>query len=148
MKLILWIKYLVYAALIFLMIVIKEYISSLFNTYFKYNFSVNYSYMIISLLIGISIGILLGLEHFIIEIRKVGGIKFNAPKLILVGLPALYISLYFIWIYSGISFLQNVVAYPLMYLLRYGSVCVPLSQLILGYIVITSFYKFNREKLI
>lgn len=143
MKFILWIKYIIYATLIFLMIVIKDYISGLYNTFFKRNFSVNYSYIVISILIGISIGLLLGLEHFIIEIRKEGRMKLNFPKLILIGLPALYISFGFLWIYSGISFLQNIVAYPLIYLFRYGSGCAPISQLILGYIAITSFYKEN-----
>jgi hypothetical protein len=121
------------------MVVIKDYISGLNNTYFKRNFSVNYSYIVISLLIGISIGLLLGLEHFIIEIRKEGRMKLNFPKLIFIGLPALYTSLGFLWIYSGIF------AYPLIYLFRYGSGCVPTSQLILGYIVITSFYKINKQ---
>lgn len=145
MKFILRIKYLIYATLIFLMIILKDYVTGLFNTYAKRNFSVNYSYLIISLLIGISIGLLLGLEHFIIEIKKEGKMKLNLPKLILIGLPTLYTSLGFLLIYSGIPFLQNIVAYPLIYLSRYGSGCVPISQLILGYIVITSFYKYNKQ---
>lgn len=140
-----WIKYLIYIVLIFFIIILKGYVGNLSTAYFKQEFRANYFYLIISMLVGLCIGMVLGLEHLIREIKKEGTWKINLPKLILVGLPSLYCSLTFVFFFSGIGFLQNIIAYPLFYFLRYSSNYVPLFELILGYVVITSFYKYSEK---
>lgn len=145
MKIKLWLKYLIYLILICFLIVLREYVGKLFAAYFKQEFRINYCYLVINLLIGVGIGLFLGLEHFINEIRKEGTWKVNIPKLVLVALPSLYFALTNIWIYSGNQFLQNVIAYPLLNFLGYGTGYVTLFQVILGYMVITSFYKYSEK---
>lgn len=146
MKIKSWLKYLIYIILIFFLIVLREYVEKLFSaSYYRYEDPAIFCYGVISLLLGICIGVFLGLEHLFKEIGKEGMWKINLPKLILVGLPSLYFSLANIWMLSGSQIMQEVIAYPLLYLFRYGSGYVSLFQMILGYVVITSFFKY-REK--
>ena len=140
-----WLKYLIYIALLLLIIAAKGYVGNLFTLYFKQEYKPNYCYLVIIVLINICIGVALGLEHLVREMRKEGIWKINLPKLIVVGMPALYISLAGIWIYSGIQFLQKIILYPLLFLLKYGSGPISLFQLIFGYVVITSFYKCSEK---
>jgi hypothetical protein len=109
-----------------------------------YRFEANYSYLLTSLLLGISIGLIIGVEQFNIERRKDGIWKINYPKMILVGLPSLYFSIASILFYGNNRFITTVFAYPMTWLLRFGVDHVDVFQIILGYIVITSFYKNNR----
>ena len=140
-------KYFVTITVLLLMIVLWGYVGYLSRTYSNRTFSLNYGYIVIRLLIGYSIGAILGLDYFINELRKEGKWRFNISKVILVGLPSLYISLTFIWFYSNVHFLQNVIAYPLLKLMIYFPDSVPLFQLVFGYTIITSFYKtVNRIK--
>ena len=103
----------------------------------------NYSYIVIRILIGYSIGAILGFDHFIGEIRKEGKWRFSLSKVIILGLPSLYISLTYVFFYSNVNvhFLQNIIAYPLLSLLRYSPDSVSFFQLIFGYTIITSFNK-------
>lgn len=97
------------------------------------------------MLINVGIGLLLGLEHLISEIRKDGTLKVNLHKIILMGLPSLYFSLTYFLGYSNNRFVQNILAYPIIKLLTYYSSFVFVFQLILGYDVIRSFYKYSEE---
>lgn len=140
-----WLKYLIYIVLIFVMIYLRDYVGGLNAAYFKREFRINFYLMTINLLILIIIGLLLGVEHFISETRKDGVWKINFPKIILLGLPSVYFSLTNFLIYINNEFLRNIIAFPLMKLLMHGSGYVSLFQLILGYVIITSFYKCNKE---
>ncbi len=96
---------------------------------------------ILEIVIYVSLGLLLGLEHFIHEMKKSGTLKINITKLVLLGIPSLYFSLY-IFIYFGVGrFLPNVLTYPIATLIRNGTKFMNVFQLILGYSIITSFYK-------
>lgn len=144
MKTKLWLKYLIYIVLISFLIFVRSYVGNLFTAYFKREFQYNYFYVVITTLLGVCIGVLLGIEHFIKERRNEGTWNINMPKLILVGLPSLYLSLTNILIYSKIDFFHTL-AYPLLYLLKLGSSYVILFQLILGFVVITSFNKSDMK---
>ncbi|WP_069999949.1 hypothetical protein [Cellulosilyticum sp. I15G10I2] len=139
-----WLKYLLYIILILFIITIKVYVGNLSIAYSEQELRVNYCYMVISVLIHVCIGVVLGLEHIIKEIGKEGKWKINLPKLISVGMPSLYFALTYIRIYNGIQFLQNIIVYPVVQFARYVSGSVPLFQIILGYVVITSFYKYSE----
>lgn len=140
-----WLKYLFYIILIFAVIFLREYVGGLFTANYKQAYRINFSLITINMLIVVSIGILLGLEHIISETRKEGTWKINSPKIILLGLTSLYFSLTSFLIFSNIQFVQKIIAFPLYKLLKYGSGYVPLFQLILGYVIITSFYKCNKK---
>lgn len=142
MKAKLWLKYLIYIVIISCMVALREYVGYLFTAYFRVNFRTNYSYVLISMLIGVCIGLFMGIEHFIRERRNEGTWNINFTRLIIVGLPSLYFSLTNCLIYN--EFLHKL-AYPLLYLLKFGSGYVTLFQLLLGFVVITSFEKSNRK---
>lgn len=146
MKLRGWIIYLIYSVLILLIILLEGYVGNFLSANIKQGIHVNYFYLILSIIIGISVGLVLGLEHFIRETKKEGTWRINLPKLILVGLPSLYASLTMVFFYSGSHFLQNIIAYPLFYFFRYIYNYLPLFELTLGYVVITSFYKYNENR--
>ncbi len=125
--------------------IIKGYVENLSKEYLRQELHFNFYYMVSSVLICACIGLLLGSEHIIREIRKEGMWKINLPKLILVGIPSLYFGLIYIWIYIGSQFSQNIKIYPGIHLMRYVLDSVPFFQVILGYVVITSFYKYSEK---
>ena len=140
-----WLKHLTYIILIFFMIALREYVEKLFlDSYYRQESAMCF-YLGISLLLGVCIGAILGLEHLLSELGKEGIWKINLPKLIVLGLPSLYFSLTNIWFLSGSYFLREIISYPLQYLFKYGSSYVVLFQLIFGYVVITSFFKYNEK---
>ncbi|WP_434511726.1 hypothetical protein [Desulfitobacterium sp. AusDCA] len=136
-----WLKYLIYIILLFFLIALREYVEKLFlNSYHRFKYPEIFYYLVVNVFLGICIGLFLGLEHLIEELGKEGTWKINLTKLILVGLPSLYFSLANIWVLSGNRFMQE-----LLYLNRYGSGYVSLFQMIFGYMVITSFFKYNEK---
>jgi len=86
------------------------------------------------------IGLLLGLEHLIPEIRKEGTWVINIPKLLLMGIPSLYFSLAVFIYYSSNQLVRNI-SYPIGILLTNNQSFIEVFPLILGYSIITSFYK-------
>ena len=143
MKIKYWLKYLIFITVILFLIFLREYVEKMFTvSYYKYQAN-GILYAVISLFLGVLIGMFLGLEHLLSERGKGGTWKVHLPKLILIGLPSLYFSLANLWIISGNQFLLEIIAYPLFYFMRYGSGYVSLFQIILGYAVITSFFKYR-----
>lgn len=141
MKKIIWIKYVIYSAVLFGLVVLKGYVEQSFiDAYYRFEDTINI-YMAVSLLIGVAIGSILGMEYFLCEWKKAGKWKVNVPKLVLLGLPSLYVSLYFFWLMSGSRIIREIIAYPLAFIFRYGSSYISLFQLILGYAIITAFHK-------
>jgi len=86
------------------------------------------------------IGLLLGLEHLIPEIRKEGTWVMNIPKLLLMGIPSLYFSLAVFIYYSSNQLVRNI-SYPIGILLNSNQGFIWVFPVILGYSIITSFYK-------
>lgn len=138
-----WVRYFIYITIILGLIFLKENINSIQNVYFKREFNVNYLYLFFGTLICFVTGLLLGFEHFYMEIKKEGKWKLNLPKIILMGLPLLYLSLTNIIFYSYKVAFVNIFYYPLIKsnLLMYGTSCVSLTQILLGFVIITSFHK-------
>ncbi|MBW9171693.1 hypothetical protein K2F43_10765 [Clostridium estertheticum] len=86
------------------------------------------------------IGLLLGLEHLIHEIKKEGTWIINVPKFLLMGLPSLYFSLAVFIYYSSNQLVRNI-SYPIGILITSNQSFIWVFPLILGYSIITSFYK-------
>ena len=145
MKIKSWSKYFVYIILIFVMIYLREYIGSQSRAYWAREFHYNIYIITINVLITVGIGLLLGIDQLINEIKKVGTWKINLPKIIIVGLPSLYFSFSYVLLYSNNYFLHDIISYPSLKLLMYGASYLPLFQLILGYVFITSFYKYVKK---
>ncbi|MGB4660101.1 MAG: hypothetical protein WBI07_13045 [Mobilitalea sp.] len=141
-----WISNLINLILLLFLIVMKENVDKLaLDSYYKFNSSSLICYTVISILLGLCIGLFLGLEHFTNEIGKGGIWKINLPKLILIGIPSFYFSLANVWIFSGSKFLLNIIAFPLIHFLGFGSSYISLFQIVLGFTVITSFYMVKNN---
>lgn len=122
-----WLKYLVYILVLFWLIFLEwsVIIPFLEEGYYRQNVA-SYIYLIPTV-INIGIGFILGLEHLLIERKKTGVWKINLPKIILIGIPSLYLS------FS--AFITGKL------LIGGGTTFMVLFQLILGFTIITAFCK-------
>ncbi len=140
-----WFKYLIYLLLILAMVYLN--ISKFFSFYNKINFTYNYFHLFINTFSGILIGVLLGSENFYKEYKREGVWKINVPKLIVIGLPSLYLAFTYILLFTRIPVLSKLVLNTSSYLLNLGTdKYILFFQLILGYVIITSFYRTNVSK--
>lgn len=93
----------------------------------------------------VSLGIIIGIEYLLDMSRKNLIVKINLPRILTLGLASLYFSLYSVLAYIDNNFIKNTVAYPLINL--WQRVCilyVPVFQMILGFVIITSFYRYKE----
>ncbi|QAA33409.1 hypothetical protein C1I91_18140 [Clostridium manihotivorum] len=100
--------------------------------------------MLLVTLVFIGLGVLLGIERLAAERKKNGIWKINLPKLIFLGIPSLYFSLGIFLYYSSISFVRDIIAYPLDYFFNNNVNILSLFQVILGYVIISSFTKVDN----
>lgn len=141
MKSKLWLKYFIYILLILAWISFEGYIEGRFRVDFNRNFRINVDFYALVILINVGMGLLLGAEHLINEIKKEGNWKINLPKIILIVLPSLYFSLTYYFLYNTNQFVQKILTYPFVALFKNGTTFISTFQLIVGYMLITSFYK-------
>ena len=144
-----WLKYLAYAVLVAAMVMLSAYIEEKF---IRGRLS-DWRYPIACMVICITIGLLLGGEYLLKEIKKGGRWGIDFPKLILVGLPALYFSIADFGFVLGNplwSSMINRLSYTVCQtcgIVSYWTGYVRIFQVVLGYVVITSIYKrTNNEK--
>jgi hypothetical protein len=95
------------------------------------------------------LGVLLGIEYFIKKYIQKGKWKIDRTRLIIIGTPLLFLSVSFLLI-SPYGFFPNVIfTHTVIFLLIDNKIFIDkilsFSQIILGYIFITSFYKDNNE---
>lgn len=141
-----WLKYFFIIILILVMVFWGQYVFESIRRNIEETLNVNpYFQNIIMLVFYGGIGLILGLEHLIQEIRKQGKWVINIPKLVFLGIPSLYFSLAIFIYYSNSPFLRDVLSYPIGILLTGNANFISIFQLILGYSVITSFYKKNED---
>lgn len=138
-------KYLFFTILIFLMIAVRAYVARQLKSQFDAIYRMNFSLLFIETFINIVIGLLLGMENLFNEIKKDGVWKVNLSKIILMGVPSLYFSFAYLVGYCNNEFIQKtLLSYPIINLFEYDSSFITVSQIILGYIIITSFYRYNN----
>lgn len=85
--------------------------------------------------------LLLGLESFLLEKRKNRKWKINLPKLLFLGILALYFSIGIFIYYSPIDFIRETLGYPYLLFSKSNINFIPIFQIIFGYIISTSFIK-------
>lgn len=141
-----WVKYLAYILLIFGLLYLDSYILRQRAVYQKETFDVGLTYIVMSMIIKIGVGAVLGLDYIVNEIKKAGSWKINLPKMILMVIPSLYFSMSFFAMYQ---FVENAIykklTYPMFIFFENNSSFIIVSQLMLGYLSITSFYKQSKE---
>jgi len=135
-----WYKYLIYLLLILAVVFLNT--SKFFPFFHKATFTINYIHIILNILTGVLAGVLLGCEHLYIEFKKEGLWKINLPKIIILGLPSLYFALTYILLNTCIPIISKLIIHSATYLLNvFSEKYISFFQLILGYVLITSFYK-------
>jgi len=135
-----WLRYFICIFIIIILIFLCQQISGLINRSAQtYNFLPHYAF--IKIIFYLVVSFLLGTEHLIGEMKKEGSWSINLPKLIIMGLPSLYFSLAVFTFYCGTEFMWNVFLYLMNYLNVNGTNFISVFPLVLGYSIITSFYK-------
>jgi len=147
MKMKICLKYLVYIMLISFMVFGGRYVLVLYQNNMQ-NFAWGslsvYIFNILMLVIFGAIGAALGFENLLIEAKKEGTWKINFYKIVILGVPSLYFSLTYCIYYCNIDFIRNILSYPAAYLFaKNTNIFIGMFQVILGYSIITSFYKRN-----
>jgi hypothetical protein len=142
MKIKSWLRYLIYMCLILVMVFWGQYVFGVYKQSVQesYNFR-PYYYNILMIIFYGGIGLVLGLEHLIFEIKKEGSWAINFAKIVLMGIPSLYFSLAMFIYYNNIPILS----FPIGAIIEDGTAFVNAFQVILGYAIITSFYKNRKE---
>ena len=141
-----WIRHFIYFVLLIVLVVLSIIVGKLSARYFSVEWRPNYLYLLLSYIIFTCIGFVLGLEHFYKQIKKHGKWHCNLPKLLLIGLPAFYVSLTNLIIFSYIDLLNNTIGATLIYLYQSsGGGYVNLFQIIFGLTLITGFYRDGKE---
>jgi len=148
MKIKIWLKYLVYGLVILASMSLSSYLSYKYKTHMALTFQPNLLLLAICILINMIIGAILGFERFIKERRKDGRWKINLPKMILLGIPSFYVSIFQIAFYSGVTYIARIM-YPIAFIsgLTFGGFITSFQifQILFGYCVITSLYKRREE---
>jgi hypothetical protein len=146
MKMKSWARYFIYIFLILVMVFWGQHVFQVIETNRRNSFNPQYYYTsAMTIIFYGSIGLILGLEHLICEIKKEGIWILNLPKIILMGLPSLYFSLAYLTFSSNIQFLRDILVYPIVVLMERYSGFLSVFPLILGYSIITSFYKHDEK---
>lgn len=141
-----WLKYLIYLLLILGLIYIDGYLKVQENIYQEETYGLNYIYFVISIFTKISIGSLLGLEYLVDEMQKEGSWKINLPKMLFLVLPSLYFSIsYFAFYFFIENPFYQVITYPIFIFIKNDLDFVYIFQLMLGYFLITSFFKESKD---
>ncbi|WP_256757908.1 hypothetical protein [Cohnella sp. WQ 127256] len=99
--------------------------------------------LVFSVLFPIFFGMLLGLLRWFELLRKTGEWRINWTKLIVFGLPSLYVSILPLIMWSGLSISYN--ALPFGYLLLTSGTTHTVSGLILGFLLLNVFEKGSKE---
>lgn len=142
MKIIAWLKYFLYTFVIISIMYLGQYVliylrklrEATFNPYV-------YETNLITFIFCAIVGFLIGFEYFLKEKRKKGTWKINVPKLLLMGLPSLYFSLYAFIYYFPIPFIRDILSQPIEFFISENMTFTAIFQLLFGYVVITSLYK-------
>lgn len=145
MKIKSWLKYLAYIVIIFVLMYLKAYITSLLIEEEQRTFKIFPYHFLIPLIFNAAIGVVLGLDHFFKELKTNETWKINLPQLVFMGLPSLYFSISIILAFSSDELSRSILFFPARILIfRDNATFITIFQLILGYAIISCFYKQRK----
>lgn len=140
-----WIYYIVFILVIFAFILFGNsmHLNYQENARLTFRYSIEKVFLMNLYSFG-GIGLLLGLETFLRERKKPGKWKVNTKKLVVMGIPSLLASLLFFLIYCQVNFGEwfNTI-YSNLYI--QSGLFVQSSLVVFGYVIASSFYKYNNE---
>lgn len=137
-----WLLYFIYAVALLGYMIFSNKILISVNEQVQRTFN-SLPLIIWSMIIFVVLGLLLGLERFLLETRKEGHWKINSPKIIFLGVPSLYFSLSIFILSHPMNFIQGILYYPILFFSKHTDF-ISIFQIILGYIIITSFIKIKN----
>lgn len=138
-----WLSYFVYSVLLLGYIILSNKILIYMGNQKETTYEV-LPIMIWSTIIAIVLGLLLGLEQLLLQKRKEGSWRINLPKVVFLGIPSLYFSFGIFIYYCPIIFVQQYLTYPIQFLVESNGNFLSIIQVILGYIITTSFIKVKE----
>ncbi|MBZ4645459.1 MAG: hypothetical protein PWR27_1405 [Petroclostridium sp.] len=98
---------------------------------------IHFPYFYSSIIISILFGMIINIDYIVNEIKKQGKWKVNLEKLVLVGIPSLFLIFYeTIYYLMDFSFLPS-----FLKLILYSESFEIFTSILLGHILITSIYK-------
>lgn len=139
-------KYFFYLIIIIFFIIISN-VVTLKATFYAKRFEF-FPLIVIKTCIYFIFGAFLGLDNFLKEKSNKGVWKINKPKLLILGLPSLYFSLSLILLHTKLVWLSSffyIFKANISNILQMKYIYV-FSPILLGFIVVTSFYKHNEDK--
>lgn len=145
MKLKTWLKYLVYTLLVIAGIRLKSNMEVAMQNSYTATYKINYLITVIVLLATMLIGVIIGFEQFYSEANKEGKWRVNVPKLVLLGIPSLYGSLIYLLAFINNKTVYNIFVNPVYNLFCKNTSFITVYQMLLGYFIITSFYKAAKK---
>lgn len=135
-----WLKYLGYLLLFIGVIWLKSVAESVFQMDYSTTYKFNHLLYAVIILTTVIAGALLGLESLLKELKKEGRWRVNLPKIILLIIPSLICSLFYI-----IAMIDNnitgIILYPIYNFFGMSDSFVTIFQITLGYSLITFMYK-------
>lgn len=143
MKIKSWLKYLIYIVLIGLFVYFNCFMEVAFRKKMSETFKVEAYIFVIMALTTVAVGVVLGSEYFLTQMKESGKWKVNIPKLVVLGIPSLYLSAFYI-----IALSENaapILVTPIFRLFHLTTSFIPLFQIVFGYVLITSFYKVGEQ---
>jgi hypothetical protein len=141
MKLKSWLRYFVFALIIFGLIILNAYVLRQFSSIQSKTYTINFFLLSVTSLIYMVLGALLGYEYLITEAEKSGHWKLNLPKFIFLVIPSLYLSLGLVLYFTDLGILYYPVVGLLLNSAKYSLTVMSVSQILFGYFIVTSFYK-------
>ncbi|MEI3611210.1 hypothetical protein [Pseudogracilibacillus sp. SO30301A] len=130
-----------YAIILLVLIFVLSAINVQLEEHAKITFQM-YPHIISITIIYPLIGVLFGTAHILKEQKKQGNWKLNLGKMLIIGIPTFYLAYYTFIIFSfdaPLHFLAIPGAFFTKVILSYHTM--HLFQILLGYTIITSFYK-------
>lgn len=135
-----WPYYLGYIIILITLFLLFLWYIQILKEYGAKNYDYPWQLLFLPLIGSITFGIFLGLENFIGEIKKEGAWRLEKAKLIIVGLPALYMSSFALIYFT----LRQLVIFPgfiTAIILKYGNTVQICFGILLGHVLISSLYK-------
>jgi len=139
-----WLRYLLCIFAFSLFVFLFQHYVALWVNSKKTPFDINpFQQIILSLVFFVVCGMLIGLDTLLNEIRKKGVWKINIPKLVVLGIPSLFFTLYIYFYYFGLPIFKNFIDL-FEVVAKNGSSHIKLFQVLLGFSIITSVYKEEK----
>lgn len=136
-----WLRYVGYLVLLVALIILHGYVGALHDDFMGRTYGYSFTLIAIGIAIKVCIGLVLGFEYLTNEMKKVGSLKINLPKIIVLVIPSLILSISLLVEFLPGEIFQTFFSKAVYPLFQNNLGFISIFQVLLGYFLITSFYK-------